>query len=81
MEIWNERPHFSEVSGEYLGKEPLTYMFDHALEKSVYPEFALNKDNIILCTLLEHDAKSRGFPLPKHAELIDKIKKQLLNER
>lgn len=76
-EIWNERPHYSEVSGEYLGEEPYSYMFDHAMEKSKYPEHAFNKDNIILCTLLEHSSKTNGFPKPKHKELIEKIKEKL----
>lgn len=78
LEIWNERIHCSDVSGEYLGEEPFSYFFDHALEKSKFPELRWEKRNIILCTMDEHYAKTNGHPLPKHEELIEKIKKELL---
>lgn len=54
LEIWGERRHFSEVSGTYLGKEPLSVFFHHILPKEKFPSEALNKDNIILLTLQEH---------------------------
>lgn len=54
MDIWNERKHESEVSGTYLGKEPLSTFFHHILPKSKYPELAYEKSNIILLTLDEH---------------------------
>ncbi len=79
IEIWNERPHRSEISGASLGMEPRTYMFDHAIEKSTHPEFKFNKKNIILCTGDEHTKKNNGFPLPAHKELIEQIKEELLN--
>jgi len=55
LEIWNERPHKSEVSGKGLGKEPLTIFFHHIFPKKKYPERAFDKDNIILLTWEEHD--------------------------
>lgn len=78
LEIWKERPHRSEISGKPLGREPLTVFFDHLLEKEMYPALKYEKDNIILCTWEEHDAKGRGFPLPKHAEAIERARKQFL---
>lgn len=54
MDIWKERPHYSEVSGEYLGKEPFSTYFHHILPKVKYPELAYEKSNIILLTLEEH---------------------------
>ena len=54
LEIWKERKHYSEVSGEYLGKEALSTFFHHILPKSKYPEVAYDKSNIILLTLDEH---------------------------
>ena len=54
LEIWKERKHYSEVSGEYLGKEPLSTFFHHILPKNKYPDEAYNKSNIILLTLDEH---------------------------
>ena len=54
LEIWKERKHYSEVSGEYLGSEPLSTFFHHILPKEKYPDEAYNKSNIILLTLDEH---------------------------
>lgn len=52
-EIWNERPHVSELNGEKL------YYFDincfhHLLHKSSFPKFLLFKPNIILLTRNQH---------------------------
>lgn len=49
-EIWQERPHYCFESGQFLGYEALSTMFHHCLYKSVYPQFALNKENIVLIT-------------------------------
>jgi hypothetical protein len=76
MEIWKKRPHYCQVTGESLGNEPLSYMFEHLLEKSKYPHLAFEEDNIILCTLNVHDAKTMGYPLPKHQEFIEKAKER-----
>jgi len=78
LEIWNERPHRSEVSGTYLGSEPKSWMFDHLLEKNLYPELKYEKENIILVTLDEHTNKGNGFPATKHWEAIEKAKKRFL---
>lgn len=52
-EIWRERPHYSEVSGEPLEAFSPVY-FSHILSKGAYPEQRLNKENIILKTYDEH---------------------------
>lgn len=54
LSIWNKRPHYSEISKQWLGKEPLSTMFHHILLKSKVPEAALDEENIILLTLDEH---------------------------
>jgi len=54
QEIWNKRPHKSEVSREYLGSEPSSAFFHHILPKSKYPDLAYKEDNIILLTMDEH---------------------------
>lgn len=60
--IWGKRKkHECENCGEWLGKEPLSYMFDHLLEKSKYPELKFEEDNIMLVCLKCHDEKTRGF--------------------
>lgn len=53
IEIWKERPHYSEVSGEPLGSFNVAY-FSHILSKGAYPEHRLNKENIMLKTINEH---------------------------
>jgi len=54
VRIWNKRPHHSQVSMDYLGKEPLSIFFHHILAKEKYPEASLDEENIILLTLDEH---------------------------
>ena len=54
MDIWLERPHKSEVSGRWLGREALSTFFHHILPKSKYPEAIFDIDNIILLTFDEH---------------------------
>lgn len=54
LQLWKKRMHKSEVSGEYLGSEPLHVFFHHILPKSKYPEALLDEENIILLTMLEH---------------------------
>lgn len=55
LRIWKKRLHLSEVSGLPLVGEPLSVYFHHILPKSKYPEAALDEENIILLTLLEHE--------------------------
>lgn len=54
LEIWKKRKHYSEVSGTYLGSEPMSTYFHHILPKEKYPEACLDEENIILLTLEEH---------------------------
>jgi hypothetical protein len=54
INIWKKREHRSEVSGEYLGNEPLSVFFHHILPKEKHKQAALDDDNIILLTLDEH---------------------------
>lgn len=55
MWIWSRRPHKSEISGDSLGKHPMSSYFHHILPKSKYPQLEFKEDNIILLTLQEHD--------------------------
>lgn len=54
LDIWKKKPHKSEVSGTYLGSEPMSTYFHHILPKEKYPEACLDEENIILLTLEEH---------------------------
>ena len=55
LQIWKKRLHYSQVSMDYLGKEPLSIFFHHILPKEKYPQASLDEENIILLTLNEHD--------------------------
>ena len=60
--IWKKRPiHKCATCGKWLGNEPLSYMFDHILEKSKYPQLKYEEDNLQYLCLLCHDNKGRGF--------------------
>ena len=55
LQLWRKRPHYSEVSGKWLGKEPLTIFFHHILSKEKYPQACLDEENIVFLTLEEHE--------------------------
>lgn len=54
LNIWKKKKHYSEVSGIYLGSEPMSTYFHHILPKEKFPEACLDEENIILLTLEEH---------------------------
>lgn len=54
LSIWNKRRHKSEISGIYLGREPLSIFFHHILPKDKFEEAKYDENNIILLTLDEH---------------------------
>jgi hypothetical protein len=54
QEIWKERPHNSEVDGQYLGNTIKTYFFHHILPKNSCPQMMYSKNNIILLTAEQH---------------------------
>jgi hypothetical protein len=56
LSIWGMRPHRSEVSGAYLGSEPMSTYFHHILPKNKYPQASLDEENIIILSLHEHEA-------------------------
>ena len=56
--IWKKRQHICENCSTPLGKEPLSYMFDHILEKSKYPELKFEEQNIWLLCLECHENKT-----------------------
>lgn len=74
LQIWRKRLHYSEVSMDYLGREPLSVFFHHILPKEKYPQAALDEDNIILLTLDEHT--NVEFDMYKYEE-VNKRREQL----
>ena len=77
LQIWRKRSHHSEVSGKWLGKEPLTVFFHHILPKEKYPEAALDEQNIVLLTLEEHEQVEMDM---YRYEEINNIRKLLLGK-
>lgn len=55
LEIWNERPHSSQISNDHI-PSPTPSNFLHVLPKALnkYPKLKLDKQNIILATEQEH---------------------------
>lgn len=80
-EIWDERPHVCGNCGQFLGNEPLTLFFDHILEKSKYPEYRHNKDNIWLLCWQCHTNKTNGIYSNVMKDKIKEVEGILLNER
>lgn len=80
LQVWkNRKQHDCENCGKWLGKEPLSYMFDHLLEKSKYPELKYEEDNIMLVCLECHDNKTRGFLTDLVRAKIEEVKKKFDN--
>lgn len=77
-EIWDERPHVSELSGKNLpygqnNKSMWVRQFLHVLPKGKFPSLRLDKRNILLGTPDEHDHQDRF-------EVFEQRKQELLLE-
>lgn len=77
LNIWKKKLHYSEVSMDYLGKEPLTVFFHHILSKEKYPQAAFDEENIILLTLNEHDQVEKDM---YRYEEVNKRREKLLKK-
>jgi 5-methylcytosine-specific restriction endonuclease McrA len=71
MSIWEKRIHRCQHCGDSLGSEPRSYMFDHILEKSKYPQLSLEEENIWMVCMSCHDNKTRGIISEKYQEKIN----------
>lgn len=75
--IWDDRPHYSELSWTKLGKEILSVYFHHILPKSKYKEAMFDEENIILLTWDEHTNVENN---PTRYEEINKRRKKLMEK-
>ena len=73
-EIWKERPHYSELSWTWLGREISSNFFHHILPKHNNEEAMFDKDNIILLTWEEHSMVEAN---PSKYEEINKRREKL----
>ncbi len=78
MQVWKNRSHNCENCGKRLGNEPLSYMFDHLLEKSKYPQLKYEEENICMMCLECHDLKTRGFITDLVREKIEQVVNKFL---
>ena len=75
MRYWRDnKEHNCEVCNVWLGSNPLTYMFDHVLEKSKYPHLAFEEENIMYLCLECHDEKTRGHHSDVTTKRIEYLK-------
>ena len=74
LQIWRKKLHYSEVSMDYLGREPLSVFFHHILPKSKYPQAEFDEENIILLTWQEHDQVETD---PTRYEEVNKRREKL----
>lgn len=51
---WKNKPHYSEVSGKFLGNKCSSLYQHHILAKSKYPEACFDEENIVFLTADEH---------------------------
>ena len=74
---WDNKPHYSEVSGKFLGNICSSLYQHHILSKSKYPEACLDEENIIFLTPEEH--ASVELDMYRYEE-INKRREQLLKK-
>jgi len=74
LDIWKKRPHRCENCDTHLGSEPLSYMFDHILEKSKYPDLRYEEKNICMLCLDCHSDKTNCKLSNFMKEKIKKVK-------
>jgi hypothetical protein len=79
LEIWNERPHYCEVTNVWLGREVLSTMMHHVLPKNdqAFPQYKYCKWNIALIhpdvhAQVENDMDSVPELKRRYLELLDK---------
>jgi len=79
MQIWEGRPHVSEVSGTPIHQFDIR-CFAHILSKGAYPSFRLKKENVLLVTPEEHHeldfGSTEGFKWKKVKLKKEELKRE-----
>jgi hypothetical protein len=73
---WKNKPHYSEVSGKFLGNTCSSLYQHHILAKSKYPEACFDEENIVFLTADEH--ASIELDMYKYEYVNEKRKKLLV---
>jgi len=74
--LWAKKKHYCENCGEWLGNEPLSYHFDHLLEKNKHPDLKFEEENIMMVCLECHDNKTRGNLTDFVRHKIEEVRKR-----
>ena len=74
LSYWKKMPHYSEISGKFLGNTCSSLYQHHILAKSKYPEACFDQENIVFLTADEH--ASVELDMYKYEE-INKRREQL----
>lgn len=77
IKCWKNKPHYSEISGKFLGNTCSSIYQHHILPKSKYTEACFDEENIIFLTPEEH--ASVELDMYKYEE-INKRREQLLKK-
>ena len=72
---WKNKPHYSEVSGKFLGNKCSSLYQHHILAKSKYPNACFDEENIVFLTPDEH--ASVELDMYKYEYINEKRKKLL----
>ena len=73
--MWKKRKHYCEECGMFLGHTPMSYHFDHILEKSKYPDLSFEENNIQILCLDCHSKKTNGFISEKVKQRIEEVRR------
>lgn len=77
LQIWNTRPHISEISGEKIYGDFSSVYMHHILYKQKYPEAMYDSENIIILAASEHQTV---HIIPDKYEEINKRRELLLKK-
>lgn len=85
MQIWDERPHYCEITKKFLGDDFSVSFFSHILTKGAYPEARLDPENILLVSNEMHhlieftDRRDERLVKFGYQDLVDKLKQKYGN--
>lgn len=74
QKLWETEPHYSEISGVWLGNENSSAYWHHIIPKSSNKDAEFDRENIVRLTLDEHTIVEAN---PLKYELVNKKREML----
>ena len=74
QQLWDNEPHYSEISNKWLGNSNSTCFWHHILPKSSYREAEFDRENIIRLTFDEHQEVEQN---PLKFEIVNQRREKL----